>query len=215
MRFRKPSPAMLVASVALFVALGGSSYAALQLPKGAVGAKQLKNGAVTSKKVKDKSLLVRDFKMSQRSQLRGPQGVPGPTGNPGPAGRSALTPLQSGETVRGIVGGRFFAGGPGNLVAAVASFPVPAPVPLDNAHVVVDGSVDEPANECAGSPTNVTAPPGFVCIYPNVSVNAALGADAGNTGVTQTRTLGFQLDWTSLAGPDQTSVRAVWAYTAP
>jgi hypothetical protein len=86
MRLRRPSPAMLVALLALFVALGGSSYAALQIPRGSVGTKQLKNGAVTSKKVRNNSLLVRDFKASQRSRLRGPQGARGPQGPQGAQG---------------------------------------------------------------------------------------------------------------------------------
>jgi hypothetical protein len=44
MRSPRRSPAMLVALLALFVALGGSSYAALQLPRASVGTKQLKTG---------------------------------------------------------------------------------------------------------------------------------------------------------------------------
>jgi hypothetical protein len=89
MRFRKPSPATLIALLALFVALGGSSYAALQVPRGSVGTKQLKNNAVTSPKVRNNSLLLRDFRASQRARLRGergPQGVPGPAGAAGAAG---------------------------------------------------------------------------------------------------------------------------------
>ena len=41
----------VVAYLALFVALGGTSYAALSLPAGSVGTKQLRNGAVTSRKL--------------------------------------------------------------------------------------------------------------------------------------------------------------------
>jgi hypothetical protein len=48
----RPSPAMVVASIALTVALGGTSYAAIKLPKNSVGAKQLKKNAVTRVKVK-------------------------------------------------------------------------------------------------------------------------------------------------------------------
>jgi hypothetical protein len=40
-----------IALLALFVALGGTSYAALSLPAGSVGTKQLRNGAVTSRKI--------------------------------------------------------------------------------------------------------------------------------------------------------------------
>jgi hypothetical protein len=78
--------ANLTALLALFVALGGTSYAALQLPKNSVGNKQLKKNSVTSTKVKPGSLLTSDFKSSQRSDLRGPRGAEGPPGAQGPAG---------------------------------------------------------------------------------------------------------------------------------
>ena len=51
-----PSPAMVVACIALTVALGGTSYAAIKLPRNSVGAKQLKRNAVTSPKVKNNAI---------------------------------------------------------------------------------------------------------------------------------------------------------------
>jgi Pentapeptide repeats (8 copies) len=51
-----PSPAMIVACVALFVALGGTSYAAIVLPANSVGTKQIKKSAVTGVKVKNATL---------------------------------------------------------------------------------------------------------------------------------------------------------------
>jgi hypothetical protein len=48
----RPSPAMVVACLALTVALGGTSYAAIKLPKNSVGTKQLKTNAVTGPKIK-------------------------------------------------------------------------------------------------------------------------------------------------------------------
>lgn len=84
---------MIVALVALFVALGGSAYAALNLPANSVGTRQIKNaavtrakignGAVTSGKVKDHSLLAKDFRSGQL-----PSGPKGPQGPAGPAGPS-------------------------------------------------------------------------------------------------------------------------------
>src|SRR5580658_1771183 len=50
---RRPSPALTVAFVALLVALGGTAYAGIMIPKNSVGTKQLKNGAVTTKKIKN------------------------------------------------------------------------------------------------------------------------------------------------------------------
>ena len=51
-RFGRPSPALVVSLIALFVALGGTSYAAFSLPKNSVGTAQLKTGAVTGSKLK-------------------------------------------------------------------------------------------------------------------------------------------------------------------
>lgn len=51
-----PSPAMLVAMIALAVALGGTSYAAVNLSKNSVGSKQLKKKSVTTAKLKNKSV---------------------------------------------------------------------------------------------------------------------------------------------------------------
>jgi hypothetical protein len=53
-RLRAPSPALVVALIALFIALGGTSYAAItSLPKNSVGTKQLKKNAVTGVKIKN------------------------------------------------------------------------------------------------------------------------------------------------------------------
>jgi hypothetical protein len=41
-----------MATIAVFIALGGASYAALKLPKNSVGTKQLKKNAVTTKNIK-------------------------------------------------------------------------------------------------------------------------------------------------------------------
>ena len=96
--------ANVIASIALFVALGGSSYAALNLPKGSVGPVQLQKNAVTSVKVKPGSLLKSDFKKSQRAKLRGaqgpqgPQGLQGPQGAPGSPGATKVIVRHSGFT---------------------------------------------------------------------------------------------------------------------
>jgi hypothetical protein len=81
---RRPSPAMTVAVLALFIAIGGTGYAALKLPKNSVGTKQLKHNAVSSSKVKNRSLLAKDFKAGQLP--RGSQGAAGPAGPTGPQG---------------------------------------------------------------------------------------------------------------------------------
>jgi hypothetical protein len=68
------SYANVMATIAVFLALGGGAYAAMTLPKNSVGRKQLKTNAVVSSKVKNRSLLAHDFKSGQLP--RGPRGAP-------------------------------------------------------------------------------------------------------------------------------------------
>ena len=81
----RPSPAMMVACIALLVALTGTSVAAVQaLAPNSVGTVQLKANAVTGAKVANRSLAPIDFRAG--SLPRGPQGAPGPAGPAGAAG---------------------------------------------------------------------------------------------------------------------------------
>ena len=94
-RFR-PSPAMVVASLALLVALGGTGIAAVTstAPPNSVNTAAIKTGAVTnaklhadavtSSKVKNGSLLKIDFASGQLPA--GPPGPPGAAGAPGAKG---------------------------------------------------------------------------------------------------------------------------------
>lgn len=118
MRLRKPSPAMLVALLALFVALGGSSYAAVVLSKNSVRSKHIVKGnvkrsdlgknAVNSSKVADASLLATDFASGQLPSgpkgdtgATGAAGAPGAPGAPGDTGPPGISGL---ETVSGTTG---------------------------------------------------------------------------------------------------------------
>ena len=116
----RPSAAMMVAMTALFVALGGVSYAAVKLPKNSVGTNQIRKNAVTSAKIKNstivgadvrnssltsadiknRSLLAVDFRLGQLP--RGPRGFEGPQGPAGPAGAPGLSALQ---LISGLVDG--------------------------------------------------------------------------------------------------------------
>jgi len=53
---RLPSPAMVVACIALAVALGGTSYAAIKLPRNSVGTAQLRKNAVVASKLSTRSV---------------------------------------------------------------------------------------------------------------------------------------------------------------
>lgn len=64
--------ANVMATVAVFIALGGVGYAAIKLPKNSVGTKQLRRGAVTKSKIKASTL----------KALKGATGPQGPAGTP-------------------------------------------------------------------------------------------------------------------------------------
>jgi hypothetical protein len=75
-----------IALLALFVAMGGTSYAAFKLPNNSVGSKQIKANAVNSSKVANDSLLARDFRAGQLPRgPKGDQGIQGLKGDPCPA----------------------------------------------------------------------------------------------------------------------------------
>lgn len=85
---RWPSASVVLASLALLVALSGTSIASIaSVPLLSVGTPQIKPNAVTTAKVKNRSLLGVDFKQGQLP--RGPRGVQGPAGPAGPAGQAA------------------------------------------------------------------------------------------------------------------------------
>jgi hypothetical protein len=96
LRHIKPSPSMVVASLALLVALAGTSVAAVSIvvPRNSVGLLQLKPNSVNSSKVVNGSLLRADFKSGQIPRgergSAGPQGSAGPAGPTGPAGAAGV-----------------------------------------------------------------------------------------------------------------------------
>jgi hypothetical protein len=162
----RPSPAMIVAFVALLVALAGTGYAAVVLPDHSVGTVQLKTNAVTASKiraravrsseVRNHSLLAVDFAPGQLPKgatgatgatgapgatgANGATGAPGPKGDTGATGLSALNTLPSGSTEHGVIGADFDDPGTttGNDFGVDTTLPIPAPVALDDAHVFVD-----------------------------------------------------------------------------
>ena len=146
---RTPSPALVISLIALFVALGGTAYAATTLPKNSVGTRQLKSNAVNSSKVKNHSLLAADFRPGQlprgKTGAQGPagpqgaQGQAGPQGNPGVSGYTQVDAFSAFDTTTPktaeadcpagtkIIGGGAYAnvgGGVTGPVALAASLPI-------------------------------------------------------------------------------------------
>lgn len=83
--------ANVMATIAVFLALGGGAYAAIKLPANSVGTKQIKRRAVTPAKL---SKATRALLKAQRGATglpgaTGPAGPAGPRGDAGPAGADA------------------------------------------------------------------------------------------------------------------------------
>jgi hypothetical protein len=99
---RRPSAALVVSSLALFVALGGTSYAISQLPPNSVGNKQLRTGAVTSSKIKDGTISRKD--LAAGTALKGDAGPQGLTGAQGATGPQGATGSQGTTGPQGATG---------------------------------------------------------------------------------------------------------------
>lgn len=82
----KLSYANVMATIAVFIALGGSSYAAIQMT-----GRNVKNGSLTGKDVRDRSLGQRELSNRAVKSLRGKAGPAGPAGVQGPAGAAATS----------------------------------------------------------------------------------------------------------------------------
>src|SRR5262245_4442268 len=76
------SYANVMATVAMFLALGGSAYAAAKIT-----GKDIRDGTITTADIKDGSLRQRDFRAGElRAGLQAPKGDKGDAGTPGVRG---------------------------------------------------------------------------------------------------------------------------------
>jgi Collagen triple helix repeat (20 copies) len=79
---RRPSPALVVAIIALFVAFSGTATAALVMT-----GKQIKDGTITSKDLRNGTLGTNKLSKRAVSSLKGQRGPAGPAGPQGPTGQ--------------------------------------------------------------------------------------------------------------------------------
>jgi hypothetical protein len=112
----KLSFANVMSVMAVFIALGGGAYAAVQLEKNSVRSKQIKNGqvktkdlagdAVKSPKVANGSLIAEDFAAGQLPEgEQGPPGEQGEQGLPGTATAYARVGDDAGRTLQPDIAG--------------------------------------------------------------------------------------------------------------
>ena len=188
-----------LASVALFLALGGSAYAAAK-----IRARDIKTGAVTTRALKDGTIRLGDIREAARERLRGQEGdrgprgrtgLRGPKGDRGPTGPTGATGARGRRGRRGMKGetgpqgpagpypetlpakqterGTYAVGG-----AATAEEPVETgvtfPIALGAAPQVRFLPAGSAATgECPGSAREPGATPGFLCVYEAEATGAA------------------------------------------
>jgi hypothetical protein len=205
---RRLTYANVMSSIAVFlVVAGGTAFAASQLGKESVGTKQLKKEAVSLAKINKaaKTSLKGATGTAGAKGATGPQGPKGDKGDAGPPGSNVNVgePLASGKTEYGTIGAESQVAGAVEI-ASNAQLPIPAPVALENSHVLV-----APDAHCTGSAEAPTAAPGFVCIYPYFEDAPATGFVWGG----EKSKYGFQMSFVSTGV--SSAVFANWAYTAP
>ena len=86
---RRPSPAIVISCVALFMSLGGVGYAAISIPNNSVGAAQLKSNAVTNSKINNGAVSYKKIQPGAVGLVRANTGqlqvrVSGACGRPAP-----------------------------------------------------------------------------------------------------------------------------------
>jgi hypothetical protein len=186
---KRPSPALVISLIGLFVALSGTAYAVASLPKNSVGTPQLKNGAVTAGKLNASAI----------------------------AALKSIGTLPSGATEAGDWG--FGTDSAGALAAGseawpVFTFPIPLANGLDSNHTIyVTGSS---ATHCSGVGH---ADAGYLCVYQKdiASANTPDNSSIFNpetTGSPGTGKYGFAMHLT-YPGTGSWIVTGTYAVTAP
>ena len=216
-----------VAYLALFVAFGGSAYAAAT-----ISGANIKDGTVTGRDVKNRSIGAKELTRKARNALAakpGPQGVPGAPGpqgdkgdkgdsgpagaigDRGPAGPGFDTGLPSGKTLRGVYGIKYHSPFGGDFAVESVSYAAALPS-RPTVHSVMDGTA--PPAQCSGSYAAPKAAPGHLCLYerPNFAPNRDY-VRASNVNTDEAK-YGFNIEMgTKNAGAANSF--GSWAVTAP
>lgn len=214
-----------IALLALFIALGGTSYAALSLPANSVGTRQIKKHAVTASKLEP----------GLAGLLRGPRGKTGAKGAAGPAGAngkdgangtngangtdgangrdgvngkdfSVSSVLPSGQTETGDWA---LSASTGQIGVAVVNFLPKLPARIDFSHVVYLDNVTD-----ANCPAFGQAKPGYLCFYARDRGNFSNPQFQDGTGANGASVDAVVLTMTA-TGPPSLRTIGTWAVTAP
>lgn len=221
-RLRRPTPAFVVAVLALAVALGGTSFAADPIAQisALINGKKIKKNSIPGNRLKKNTVTGREVNESKLGKVKRATQADN-------AARLGLTPasgyqtfatrtIPKGTTVTGAFGFQTnTGGGTSSSMHEVYSFPGKAPADLSDTQVnfaPAAGAGDADAT-CKGTADNPTAPAGKVCLY----LTAGVGLNSTFTGeaipLSNGSRFGFNVAATQAASG--TGVYGTWAYTAP
>jgi hypothetical protein len=218
-RIRRPSPALIVALVALVFSVAGTATAARFI-------------ITSSKQIKPRVIQASDLSKKARKALRGrrgpqgargPQGLQGPGGLQGPKGDQGEPgpfpdPLPSGKTIRGS----WALAGPHTSTAValgLAQAPISFGFTLPSAPSPhYRGSGAPPTADCPGSVSNPQAAPGRLCIFEAGRINmgqpSICNPVTATCGTTVSR-FGANLEAFSNNSSANYFANGTWAATAP
>ena len=237
----RPSPAIIVAVLALVAALAGTALAAPGASTSAISKKKVKKIATKQINELAPSLSVAHADTAESASTAETANTANSATNAQSAGNANTldginstgflrfgAPVPSGVTITGAFGD--LGSPPGDNGGAtdlnvqssqreMVSFPVPAPANLTDAQINfapgAEGGDDDAT--CTGTANSPSAPPGKVCIYPSGGYGGtALGTGVGNAVPNTNGRYGFRVQSDSGGVTTQFSgYYGTWAYTAP
>lgn len=204
--FRRPSPALAISSVALFLALGGGAFAA-------ASSDNAKDKRIATRVVRHlaPSLSVAHASSADSATNASHASSADSAGNASKLGGSPASSyvqygtLPGGHTETGMFGIRLSVAAAG---VDQPDDPISFPIPLASAPTL-GGAAD-----CTGSPTNPTAAPGKLCLYPFQSNDVGTVFVTGDGSTVGATPFGTIL-WVRSAAAGDKIYRGVWAVTAP
>jgi hypothetical protein len=223
--------------IALFVALGGTSYAALTITgknvkNSSLTGADIRNSSLTSRDIRDRTLLARDFKAGQLAAgLQGAKGLKGDKGDrgaPGAPGAAGAHGTNGTNGTNGANGSPAFGAllGRGVNVPAGTSFLAPSGQLAANANENNVSSFTPNATMTARDlavtlsvATGLTDTRTFTVRIGNADTALSCTVPAGNTGCTSTQTVTIpggslvSIGSTSTGTPSPTDVRFGWRAT--
>lgn len=114
--------ANVVATLALFIALGGASYAAVKLPKNSVTTTQIKNGTIK----------LGDLNKKTVAQLKGATGAAGANGSDGAKGAAGAKGADGATGLTGSTGSTGITGPTGNANVQIETLGDDTPIVLQS-----------------------------------------------------------------------------------